>query len=103
MAETIGELKKALAGQGGLWTVDPRLDDGELFPDLPRGGQNDEDIPESDRLTFLEKDLDINELLSKQPPDNPWLREHWIKSGLLKNEDGDARVPMDVDREFGPS
>ena len=103
MADTIGDLKKILAEQGNPWSVDPRLDDSESIPDLLRGGQNEEDIPEADRLPILEEDFDIIELISKEPPSNPWLRQHWIESGILKPEEGDLLVPVDVDKEFGPS
>jgi hypothetical protein len=103
MAKTIGELKKVLAEQGDPWTVDPRLSDDEPLPDLPRGGQAEEDIPRADRIKPIGRDVDIREVIGKDPPSNPWLVLRWIEAELLDRSAAEGIAPMKGENEFGPS
>ena len=103
MAETIGELKKILAEQGDPWSVDPRLSDEEALPNLPRGGQAEEDIPRDDRIEPVGRDVDIRKIIGKDPPSNPWLVLRWIEAGLLDRSAAEGIAPMEGEKEFGPS
>ena len=103
MAETIGELKKILAEQGDPWSVDPRLSHEEAIPNPPRGAQADEDIPRDDRIPPLGRDVDIREIIGKDPPSNPWLVLQWVEAGLLDRSAAEGVTPMGGEEEFGAS
>lgn len=88
---TIGELRRVLAEAGSPWTVNSRLGDADPLPDLPRGGQRDEDIPEGSRLTAVAADADLGALLKATPPANPFLRARWVELGLMATADAELR------------
>jgi hypothetical protein len=77
--KTIGELRKMLAKLGDPWRPDPTLSDGEPIPKFPTGGDN---IKEAAGKIVPEGRL--IEVLKKNPPSNPFLRDTWKKHGLLE-------------------
>lgn len=85
---TAGDLRRRLAEMGNPWTVDPRLGDEDPVPEYPRGGQLEEDAPESDALLTrpLATDVDFHEILREVPPTNLDLRALWIERGLLEDD-----------------
>lgn len=103
MAVTIGELKKHIIEQGGAWEVDPRLSDDDPLPELPLGGQSEEEIPDHDRLKPAGRRFDVEEMVRKDPPDNPWLLAHLVESGVLDRSALEGVVPMKDDDKFGAS
>ena len=80
---TVGELRRWLAEHGNPWTVDPRLGNDDPLPNPPRGGQNEEDIPQEHRLTAVAPDVDLRELLRTMLPANPSLQVRWVELGLI--------------------
>lgn len=100
---TIGELRRRLAEQGDPWSVDPRLNDEDALPNPPRGGQAEEDIPRGDRIDPVGRDVDIWEIIGRDPPSNPWLVLQWIEAGLLDRSAAEGVAPMGGEKEFGAS
>jgi hypothetical protein len=87
---TVGELRRRLAELGDPWSVDPRLGDDDPLPQYARGGQPDEEVPERAQLSAMAEEADLRELLSSEPPTNPFLRARWAEAGLLPPDDDDA-------------
>jgi hypothetical protein len=86
--ETVGELRRRLAELGNPWTVDPELTDEDPLPEYPRGGQEDADVPPEFRTAATEPTADLRDLLSQEPPANPFLRARWAEEGLLDPANG---------------
>ena len=80
---TAGELRRILNELGNPWTVDPRLNDDDPLPNYQRGGE----IPlESARVSDVREE-DFVSFLKRHLPSNPLLRDHWIKLGLIEEEE----------------
>ena len=86
--QTIGDLRRRLAELGNPWTVDPQLSDEEPLRDRPRGGQPEDEVPDDLRAAAVEPTRDLRDVLTEQPPANPFLRERWAQEGLLDEGEG---------------
>lgn len=96
---TAGELRRRLAEMGNPWVVDRRLGDDDPLPEYPMGSQRAEDLPEelrnSPRTT-----ASLEELLKRNVPSNPFLRNRWAELGLQEAgdfgiSDGTTHRPTD--------
>jgi hypothetical protein len=85
--KNIRELRRRLTELGNPWTVDPRLNDDDPLPDYPRGGQQEEQIPEEYRLAPLEPGTDLQSLIAAYPPANPFLKLRWVEAGILSEDE----------------
>lgn len=84
--KNIRELRRQLAKLGDPWSVIPQLSDDDPLPNLPRGGQSDDEVPKEHRIKPLKRGINLRRLIAAQPPANPFLRARWVEAGLIKEE-----------------
>lgn len=96
---TYGELRRRLESMGNLWAVDESIDDDELVPQFPTGGEQE---PEGLRemAAPLEPDVDVRTLIAALPPSAPELQRRWAEEGISPSPEAAAdtgdRLPGDA-------
>ena len=98
---TVRELRRRLARMGTPWNVASHLKDDDPLPDLPRGGQREDDVPPDQRVTPLQPDADVRSVIAAHPPANPFLRRRWVDAGLLEGGDTSETTPDSGQSEWG--